>query len=178
MFKRTRPPKRRRDEARAFAGALLALRGHMEWTQAQLGARLGVSRRTLTNWECGYWLPPHKQRVHIVLALKEAPPAHILNVANGLGVSANPAASFLLKEFEYALEHEDDDEDALAPVPRPTPEELKVIADAIVREGADALDVRPSDLRGVMVKLLDACAAKGAALKDVLAAATPKVKAK
>src|ERR1700721_2360489 len=80
---------RRSGETAAFRLALQRLRRAQDWTQSQLGAHLGVSVRTLTNWECGYWLPHFKQRLHVVLSLRDVPPAHVLEVADALGVSGD-----------------------------------------------------------------------------------------
>jgi transcriptional regulator with XRE-family HTH domain len=176
-----RPKPRRRSEANAFAIALRRLRDEMSWSQDALGARLGVSRRTLTSWECGYWLPPHKQRVQIVLSLKEAPPGHVLDLADGLGVSSDPAAAFLLEEFRQAL-NEDEAEpspDPPAPArPRPSPEQLRAATDAVVREAADVLDARPNDLRALVVRVLAVCGELGATLEEARAAATVRPAAK
>ena len=65
-------------------------------TQDILAARLRVSKRTLSNWENGYWLPPFKQRLHVALALRNAPPEYVLAIADALGVSADDAVTPLL----------------------------------------------------------------------------------
>ncbi len=186
----SRPRPRAREEAAKFASVLRAIRTQMGWKQPAMAQRLGVSRRTLVSWECGYWLPPPKLRVHLVLALKEASPRWLLVLADSLGVSSNPAAGFLLQEFHDAIADEERDAEAAkarldppppepppepppppppAP-PRATPEELKQVTDAIVWQAADALNVRPNDLRAVVSKLLSAWSEKGATPDDAAAA--------
>src|ERR1700691_5478105 len=102
MRKRS-PVRRRRDEADQSRLALVRLRREHDWTQPQLAARLGVSKRTLSNWECGYWLPHFKQRLHVVLSLHDLAPEHVLEVADALGVSVNPAVAPFLQPYKDAL---------------------------------------------------------------------------
>jgi transcriptional regulator with XRE-family HTH domain len=49
----------------------MRLRDELGWTQEALAVKLGVTARTLSNWENGYWLPPLKQRLHVLLALRD-----------------------------------------------------------------------------------------------------------
>ena len=171
MFKRQRPRPTRRDEAVVFGEALVELRRAMGWTQGELGARLRVSRRTLTNWEGGYWLPPLKQRPHVVLALTEAPPDHVLGIAETLGVSSNPGAGPVLDQLERALDAIMTPPAAQAKdqAPPATPEELRAIVDAIVREAADAMDASPNAVREVIGRVLAACRERGATLEAIAA---------
>ncbi len=60
-----------------FRLALIRLRSELGWTQETLAQELSVSPRTLSNWENGYWLPPFRQRIHIVVALRDAPPEQL-----------------------------------------------------------------------------------------------------
>ncbi len=177
-FRHRRPRPRQQSEAKAFAAALRRLRREMKWTQSMVGDRLGVSRRTIGNWECAYWLPPHKQRVQVVLSLKQAPPEHVLTVADALGVSSDPRARFLLQEFELALEEGDGEVAPVPPTPRPSAEALRAATDAVVREMADRIDARPSDVRQAIARALSACAALGATLEEALAAVEVRAPAK
>ena len=175
-FRSDRPRPRRREEARAFMIVLRTLREEMGWTQDTLAATLGVSRRTLVSWECGYWLPPVKQRVHLLLALRTAPPAHVLDLADALGVSRDEAIRPLLEPLERAYDAEMEADAAevavpLAPAPppapRPSPEALRSAVDAVVQTSADALDVRASDLRTAVTRVLAACTELGANVDEV-----------
>jgi hypothetical protein len=134
--------------------------------------------RTLTNWECGYWLPHYKQRLHVVLSLRDVPPEHVLDVADALGVSGDAAVAPFLKPFEDALDEADaEPSPAVAPAlppppppppaPRPTPEQLRAVVDPIVLEAANVLDARPNDVRAIVAKVAAACRAIGANLDDV-----------
>ncbi len=174
---------RRSGETAAFRRALQRLRAEQSWTQAQLGAHLGVSVRTLTNWECGYWLPHFRQRLHIVTSLRNAPPEHVLAVADALGVSGDPLVAPLLQTFKDALDPPaPEPAPALAapaepppPPPRPAPAELRATVDPIVLEAANALDARPNDIRAVVAKVVAACLGMGATLDGVAEAVTPVV---
>ncbi len=173
-----RPRPRRKSEARDFAVTLQLLRREMKWSQDTLARKLGISRRSLVSWECGYWLPPHKQRMHVVFALRDVPPQFVLGAAVALGVSDDEAMAPLLAPFEAALEGDDDDENAAPPppppAPRPEPENLRTAVDAAVREAADAIDARANELRGAIGRVLAACAELGANLEETQQAVAPK----
>jgi len=147
----------------------------------------------LTNWECGYWLPHYRQRLHVVLSLRDVPPEHVLAVADALGVSGDEAVTPFLQQFKDALDppdaetpSEDSPPPPLAPAPppppppppRPTQSELRAVVDPIVLDAANALDARPNDVRAIVAKVVGACGALGGTLEDVAAAvaAVPKAK--
>jgi transcriptional regulator with XRE-family HTH domain len=189
-MKKTYHQRARRAETLNFRVAVRQLRTKMGWTQTQLGARLSVSRRTLSHWENGFWLPPFKQRLHVVLALREAPPEYVLEIADALGVSLDPLVKPLLQTFEDALDASIDAEQGVIaqppvavvaapepPRPRPAPTDLRAAVDAVVREVADALDARPNAVRAAIVATLQACRALGANLDEVITASSspPKV---
>jgi transcriptional regulator with XRE-family HTH domain len=178
---------RRLPETLLFRQALQRLRSELKWTQHDLGAHLGVSVRTLTNWECGYWLPHYKQRLHVVLSLRNVPPGHVLDVAEALGVSGDAAVTPFLQQFKDALDPPDPGtahEDSPPPLPPPPPPRpargaLRALVDPIVLDAANALDARPNDVRAIVAKVVAACGALGATLEDVAGAVTavaPKAK--
>jgi hypothetical protein len=153
-----------------------------------------VSVRTLTNWECGYWLPHYKQRLHVVLSLRDLPPEYVLEVADALGVSGDEAVAPFLQQFRDALDPPDDVETAselssLPPLPPPTPPlppappppprpslgELRAVVDPIILDGANALDARPNDVRAIVAKVAAACSAIGATFDEVASAVAPVV---
>jgi hypothetical protein len=130
---------------------------------AQEGRDLGSSRALVDApfpIFTGYWLPPFKERLHIVLALRDLDPQWVLGAADALGVSADPAAAPFLAPFRAALV-ETDESPATPPGPRATAAELRAIADAIVKDAADAMDVRANELRAVVAQVVAACAARG-----------------
>jgi transcriptional regulator with XRE-family HTH domain len=153
----------------------MRLRTDLGWTQDKLGAHLNVSKRTLSNWECGYWLPPFKQRLHVVLSLRDVPPAHVLEIADALGVSADSAVEPFLKPFRDALYGPEEPEPAAVvvappappPRPRPSPEALRAALDAVVREAADTMNVPANDLRAAIGRALASSAELGATLEEV-----------
>ena len=100
-----RTPKeiRRRGEAFPFRQHLLQLRHEMGWSQLQLALVLGISARTLSHWQMAHWLPPHKQRVHILLKLHDAPPERVLAIADALGVSRDPIVERFLQPYVDAM---------------------------------------------------------------------------
>jgi transcriptional regulator with XRE-family HTH domain len=182
-MRRPSPTRRRRAEADKFRFALMALREAQGWTQQRLGIELSVSKRTLSNWECGYWLPPFKQRLHLVLALRDMPPEHVLDIADGLGVSIDPAVAPFLQPYRDALEEPEEAPVAAPPPPvppppppRPSPEELRAAVDAVVRDAADGMNVSANELRAALGRALDACGAMNATLEDARGAVVVKEK--
>jgi transcriptional regulator with XRE-family HTH domain len=180
--------RRRRSETDRFRVAVMRMRKELGWTQNALAARLGISRRTLSTWESGYWLPPFKERLHVVLKLRDVPPQHVLEIADALGLGTDPMVQALLTPFRDALYGPDEDDAPPAapaapsppPSPRPAPEQLRAAMDVVVRETADALDARPNDVRAAITRALAACEALGANLEETRAAvaALPKPGAK
>jgi transcriptional regulator with XRE-family HTH domain len=167
---------RRRSEADQFRRALLSVRTGNAWTQEQLAARLGVSKRTLSNWECGYWLPPHKQRLHLVLALRDQAPEHVLEVADGLGVSVDPATVPFLQPYRDALappppEPPPPPAPVVLPQPPPRvptdPELLRKAMDAVLRDAADAMNVATNELRAAVARAITGCAELGGTLEEM-----------
>jgi transcriptional regulator with XRE-family HTH domain len=170
---------RRLPETLLFRQALQRLRSELKWTQHELGAHLGVSVRTLTNWECGYWLPHYKQRLHVVLSLRHVPAEHVLAVADALGVSGDEAVAPFLQQFKDALDPPEVETArqpappaplpplSPPPPPRPTRGELRAVVDPIVLDAANALDARPNDVRAIVAKVVAACSALGGTLEDV-----------
>ncbi len=180
-------PRGKRDETNAFRFALMRLRGAMEWTQTDLAGTLSVSKRTVSTWENGYWLPPFKQRVHVVLALRNAPPEYVLAIADGLGVSVDPALAPLLRPFRDALLEPDEEpgrEEVTAPPaavpmrPQPSLEALRAVVDAIVRDAADTMNVPANDLRAALGRTLAACEDLGATMAGTREALAVRARAK
>jgi transcriptional regulator with XRE-family HTH domain len=144
-----RPRPKRKPGAEHVAGLLRGIRDMMGWKQPEMAARLGVDPKTLGNWENAYWLPPAKLRLHVLASLHEVPREALCMLAAALGVPAPPAAR------------------AGAPgEPMPTDEELRALGDALVREAAEHLDVRPKQLRAVLAKILAAFVGEGVTLED------------
>lgn len=176
---RSAGPHRRRDETLTFRVLLVQLRQELGWQQDDLASKLQVSKRTLSHWECGHWLPPFKQRLHVVAALRDAPPEYVLAVADALGVSVNPAVAPMLQPFKDAL---DPPEPVLAPSPPPRArvdaDGLRRALDAIVWSVADEMNVAANDLRALVGRALAAGGEMGATLEELRDAVAVKRKAK
>jgi transcriptional regulator with XRE-family HTH domain len=153
-----------------------------------LAAKLGVSKRTLSNWECGYWLPPFKQRLHVVLSLRDVPAEYVLEIADGLAVSVDPAVAPFLQPFRDALDGPKrvaaEPPPALTPEPPPPPRPrtdprvLRSAMDAVVRDTADAMNVSANELRAAVGRSLAACAEIGGTLEEMREAVAVRGKAK
>ena len=157
---------RRHSEYQNFAVTLVYLRKAMGWTQGDLAVRLGVSRRTLVSWENTHWLPPHKQRLHMVLTIGKSSPIYALKVAQALGLVGDPLAQPTLEALERAVEAAGEP----PPPERPSPEALRTAVDATVRVEADGLNVTASALRGAITRTLTMAAATGATFEDFVEA--------
>jgi transcriptional regulator with XRE-family HTH domain len=182
-MKRASKTPRRRSEAEWFRVTLLRLRRDHKWTQPQLAGMLGVSKRTLSHWECGHWLPPFKQRLHVVLSLRNVPPEYVLEIADGLGVSVDPAVAPFLQPYKDALDPpvvEPAPVPPPPPAPRPPvdPEALRNAMDAVMRDTADGLNVLANDLRAAVGRALATCGAMGGTLEEMQEAVTVKAKPK
>jgi len=154
--------RRRISEAERFSQALLSLRKERKWSQDTLARQLGVSKRMVSNWECGYELPHFNKRAHVVVSLLDQPPQHVLEIADALAVSVQPGIAPLLQSLRDALEGR-----VATTVARPAPEVLRQAVDALVREAADHLDVTPNGLRAALGKVVAACAELGGTLGDL-----------
>ncbi len=174
----------RRSETDQFRSALRNLRAENQWSQYVLASKLGVSVRTLSYWENGYWLPTFRQRVDVVIALHDMPPEHVLEVADGLGVSVNPALQPLLQPYRDALDPKPIE---LAPPPppppelprpEPSPDLLRAAVDAVVRDAADTMNVPANDLRAAIGRALAACDELGATMTGARDAVAVRARAK
>jgi transcriptional regulator with XRE-family HTH domain len=158
----------------------MRMRQELGWTQLDLATKLGISRRTLSHWESGHWFPPHKERLHVVLSLHDVPPEHVLEIADGLGVTLNPRVEPLLKPFRdalYGTEETPPPPPAEPPRPRPTPEQLRAAVDVVLRDASDGMNVLTNDLRAAIGRALAASAELGGTLEDTREAVAVKPKA-
>ncbi|HEY2517470.1 MAG TPA: helix-turn-helix transcriptional regulator [Polyangiaceae bacterium] len=162
-MRRTRKTPRTRPETHDFRVALMVFRQQQEWTQERFAIRLGVSRRTYLNWENGYWLPPEREQLHLVMVVAEASPMAALEIAERLGLTADRTAAPALLSLRAAVESEKN-----PPPPRPTPEALRAALDGAVREEAERLNVTASAFRQSVARVLGLTS--GATLGDVVAA--------
>jgi transcriptional regulator with XRE-family HTH domain len=166
MRTRNGKTQRRRGEAEGFRVTLMRLRRELGWSQEKLASTLGVTARTLSNWENGYWLPPVKQRLHVLLSLRDMPPPYVLAFADHLGLSTDPAHDAFLQPFRDAV-YGAEEEPVAPPARLPVhPKQLKSAVDAAVREVAAELGAKPSDVRAGVARVIAACARLGATIEE------------
>jgi transcriptional regulator with XRE-family HTH domain len=140
-----------------FGDALRAVRAALHLSQSDLGARLGVSRRTLTRWEIHDELPPIGQRKHIATSFPDVPQelraALVRSLALGDEFVAAPAA---------------------AP-PAPRPASLPAAAlDGAFLELCERVDLAPGRLRLALVEFLRRAEAMELSLQAIRAGLEPK----
>lgn len=139
---------------------LIELRRELGWNQGTLAAKLSVTARTLSNWENGYWLPPVKQRLHVLLALRDVPPEYVVTFAEQLGLAQDPAHDAFLQPYRDAVGGRGARaaaDDAL----------LKKTVDDAVKEVARALGARADDVRAGVARVLEAAGRLGATVDEL-----------
>jgi transcriptional regulator with XRE-family HTH domain len=126
--------------------ALRAARGAVGLDQHGLGARVFVSARQISRWENG--TPPAPEQAQRILdVLSIAPPHHVANLADALGIE--------LPEVEEAPKQQPPPRPPPPPVAAPrSPSELRAAFDAIVYAAAEEHDLLPRRLRAFAVDLL------------------------
>jgi DNA-binding XRE family transcriptional regulator len=127
---------------------LVSLRSVMHWTQDQLGARLGVSRRTLTRWEIHHELPPIGVRKHIVTSLPDAPVELRDRLVRMLGLG---------DEFLAAA--------VAAPAGPPQPPPAPQLLDGALLDLCERIDVAPGTVRPAVIEFLRRAEASGFSLE-------------
>jgi DNA-binding XRE family transcriptional regulator len=75
------------ERALQFSQALFDARAHCKLTQAELGAHLGLTERTIHRWESGVRRPNDRELAHVVRKLHQLAPAHAARIAGTLGTT-------------------------------------------------------------------------------------------
>jgi DNA-binding transcriptional regulator YiaG len=177
---------RRRSELETFATTMRILRKSLGREQRRMAALLEVSQRTLSDWENQHAIPDVKERLHFLHTLHGFAPDYVETFAAIFGLDEHPGVTPLLPKEEPEAPPP---APPLLPVvveaaPPPLPpsassrEEVALLVDRVVREAADAVDVRASDLRRGVHAVLEAVAEKGATLDDARAVLAAAVRAK
>ncbi len=148
------------DRSESFGLALSALRAALKLSQDDFGARLGVSRRTLSRWEIHDELPPVGQRKHIATSFPDAPAELRAALVRSLELDARFVASLL------------------APVPAPAPA-IAAAPSVATLDGAlldlcERVDVAPGGMRVALVEFLRRAEALGLSLQATRTAIEPK----
>lgn len=175
----------RRSELEVFARAMRDLRAALGRDQGSMATLLEVSQRTLSDWENQHSVPDAKERLHFLYTLSAFAPADVETFAAIFGLSEHPGVAPLLPEEEPETPPPPPPAPPVveaAPPPAPAPaigrEELASLLDGVVREAADTVDVRASDLRRGVHAVLEALADKGASVDAARAVLATAVRAK
>ncbi len=139
----TRPRPTRKQHAAKFAALIRGVRADLGLNQPTMARRLGVAARTLSNWEIGYWLPPEKIRFHVLMVYRDLAPEAVPRLAEALGVPYDEKASRRFRAPPRVSANAGAGE-----------AELRALVNPIVWRAAEAMDVRPNDLRAFAVELL------------------------
>ncbi len=145
--------RRRARRSAGFGLALYAVRAALELSQDSFGARLGVSRRTLTRWEFHDELPPVGQRKHIATSFPDAPADLRAALVRSLQLDAGFVESLSAPVV------------AAAPLPA---------LDAALLALCERADVAPGRMRVALVEFLRTAEAMGLSLEATRAALEPK----
>jgi transcriptional regulator with XRE-family HTH domain len=122
--------------------------------QRELGARVGVSGRSVSRWETGHWEPHRAQRLSLLKVFAELPPP-------------------MVRELTVLLSGVDPGPPAPAAAPAPEPVDVRALVDRLVLSAADQLDVGPRSLRAALATMLGSLDRAQIALPAVLAALAP-----
>jgi DNA-binding XRE family transcriptional regulator len=144
----------------AFRFALRRVREALKLSQDVFGARLGVSRRTLTRWEVYGELPPIGQRKHIATSFPDAPVPLRAALVQSLALGDRFVVSFD------------------TPAPGPTTPQQAAEVDGAFLELCEGADVAPGRLRAGLVAFLRRVEANGLSLPATRAQLEPKAKPK
>jgi DNA-binding XRE family transcriptional regulator len=142
-----------------FGLALQAVRAALGLPQDVFGARLGVSRRTLTRWEVHDELPPVGQRKHIATSFPDVAPELRATLVRSLQLDDRFVSSLA------------------APGPARSP--AAPTAPAAALDGAflqlcERVDLAPGRLRGALAEFLRRAEAMGLSLQATCAELEPK----
>jgi hypothetical protein len=166
-----------------------AVRRDLKIAQGSMAIRLGVSQRLLSNWENGYTQPDAKEHLHFIYRMHEIEPEWAETLAGLLGLDEHPAIMPLFPEepevpppppvvVPVPVPVAPPPAEVVAPLPPPPPtrDEVRALLDAVVREAADVVDVRASDLRRGLYAVLDALVEASVSIEDARAALGMKAK--
>jgi DNA-binding XRE family transcriptional regulator len=132
-----------------FGLALQAVRAALGLSQDEFGARLGVTRRTLTRWEIHDQLPPVAQRKHIATSFPDAPPEPRAMLIRSLQLDEAFVASLAAQS---------------AATPMSAPSSAAGLDGAFLQL-CERVDVAPGRVRGALVEFLRRAAASGLSLQ-------------
>ncbi|MGH7298190.1 MAG: helix-turn-helix domain-containing protein [Polyangiaceae bacterium] len=150
-------------QAPSFGMALCAVRQALGMSQDVFGARLGVSRRTLTRWEAHDELPSVAQRKHLATSFPDVPVELRAALVRSLGLGEGFVAS--MAGSQHA---------ASPPAAVVDAASAAAIVDGAFLELCEAVDVAPGRLRAGLVAFLRRIEASGVSLPEARARLAPK----
>ena len=151
-------PRRRPKRSHTFGVTLRQIRDALRLTQPELGARLGVSQRTITRWEVHGDLPPLGQRKHLATSFPDVP--HALRAALARSLELDEA---------FVAGH------AAPPAPAPVAQAPSPGAlDGAFLELAERIGVAPGPLRAALVDFLRRAEAMGLTVQATRGLMEPK----
>lgn len=93
---------RRRPELREFARTMRTVRESLKVEQGRMAIRLGVSTRTLSDWENQYSVPNEKQRLQFLYTMKDVHPEWVETFIELFGLEGHPGIDPLLPDSARA----------------------------------------------------------------------------
>jgi len=134
--------------------SLMALRVALRLSKTELGARLGVSRKTIARWENDGEMPPIGQRKHVATSFPDAPPHLHAALVRALGLDPSFAAS-------------------LAPS-SPAPSNAASVVDGAFLALCERADASPVRMRAALLDFLRRAEEGGLSLASTRALLEPK----
>jgi DNA-binding XRE family transcriptional regulator len=132
------------DDRARFAKNIRLARKHLDLSQAELAARFGVERHSVSRWEKAGTLPPDRVKAQVVKRLGDVPPAIVREIAAALGAAPSPAVA-------PSVDH-------------------RATVDMIVYRVADQLDMTARSVRATLLRALTEMDRSGVPITEALPA--------
>jgi hypothetical protein len=136
---------------RTYASPLAAMlangRRLLGLEQAELGAQIGVSARSVSRWETGQWVPARTNHEAVLVAFKRLPP-EMLRELTRLLVGVDPGGSV-----------------ASAAARATSAADAKGVMESLVLQVAEDLDIGPRRVRVAIATVLDGIERAGLSAK-------------
>ena len=129
-------------------GAIRAARRAAGLTQEDLGRRIGVKARAVSQWEIGKAKPPPRRARELVAAIEVRSPGHAATLRALLGKTVGAPAA----------------QEPSAPPP-PDPQQIASEVEQAIYRAADELDLPPRRVRGAIGRVLRRLAAANISLE-------------
>jgi DNA-binding XRE family transcriptional regulator len=157
-----------RKKAAGFGLALQGVRSALRLSQDAFGARLGVSRRTLTRWEIHDELPPVGQRKHIATSFPDVPFELRAALIRSLALDDAFVAPLIAPPAPHVP----------SPAPAPALHLPPGALDGAFLDLCERVGVAPGPLRAALVEFLRRAEASGLSLQATRAQLEPRTATK